>query len=188
MLRSDWGGPALPPGSLSGQEPPFADRRGETPALTSPALGLRSSNAEPYLRVPSLDQGQLSVRAQLSSQAMLMVPLGNLRWRNRLPGRGKDCLWSRAGGPASACRDGLEGKVGLPWWLSRKRISVQCRSRRRCGLNSWVRKTPWRRARQPAPAFFPGESHGQGAWHATVHGVSKSRTQLKRLGTFACME
>ena len=25
----------------------------------------------------------------------------------------------------------------------------------------WVRKIPWRRARQPTPAFLPGESHGQ---------------------------
>ena len=25
----------------------------------------------------------------------------------------------------------------------------------------WVGKLPWRRARQPAPAFLPGESHGQ---------------------------
>ena len=29
------------------------------------------------------------------------------------------------------------------------------------GFNPWVRKTPWRRAWQPTPAFLPGESHGQ---------------------------
>ena len=27
--------------------------------------------------------------------------------------------------------------------------------------NSWVRKTPWRRAWQPTPALLPGEFHGQ---------------------------
>ena len=28
-------------------------------------------------------------------------------------------------------------------------------------FNPWVRKIPWRRAWQPTPVFFPGESHGQ---------------------------
>ena len=28
-------------------------------------------------------------------------------------------------------------------------------------LHPWVRTLPWRRARQPAPVFLPGESHGQ---------------------------
>ena len=27
--------------------------------------------------------------------------------------------------------------------------------------NSWVRKSPWRRAQQPTPVFLPRESHGQ---------------------------
>ena len=47
---------------------------------------------------------------------------------------------------------------------------------------------------------FPGEGHGnplqysclenpmdRGAWQATVHRVTKSQTQLKRLSTHACM-
>ena len=28
-------------------------------------------------------------------------------------------------------------------------------------FNPWVRKIPWRRKRQPAPVFLPGECHGQ---------------------------
>ena len=28
------------------------------------------------------------------------------------------------------------------------------------GLDSWVRKIPWRRERLPTPAFWPGEFHG----------------------------
>ena len=44
---------------------------------------------------------------------------------------------------------------------------------------TWVGKIPWRRAWQPTPVFFPGESHGQGGgWWATVHGVTKSQTCL----------
>jgi len=31
----------------------------------------------------------------------------------------------------------------------------------RHGFNPWVRKIPWRRAWQPAPAFLCGQSHGQ---------------------------
>ena len=31
----------------------------------------------------------------------------------------------------------------------------------RRGFDTWVRKIPWRRARQPTPVFLPGESHGQ---------------------------
>jgi len=38
------------------------------------------------------------------------------------------------------------------------RLQLQCRSSRRCRLDPWVKKTPWRRARQPTPVFLPGES------------------------------
>ena len=31
----------------------------------------------------------------------------------------------------------------------------------RHGFDPWVWKIPWRRAWQPTPVFFPGESHGQ---------------------------
>jgi len=29
------------------------------------------------------------------------------------------------------------------------------------GFDPWVRKTPWRRKRQPTPVFLPGKSHGE---------------------------
>ena len=32
---------------------------------------------------------------------------------------------------------------------------------KRCGIDSWVRKIPWRKAWQPTAVFLPGESHGQ---------------------------
>ena len=47
---------------------------------------------------------------------------------------------------------------GLPWWLSGKEPTCQCRSH---GLDSWVRKIPWRRKWKPTPGFLPGKSHEQ---------------------------
>ena len=48
--------------------------------------------------------------------------------------------------------------LGLPWWLSGKEPTCQCR---RCGFHSQVGKIPWRRKWQPTPVFLPGKSHGQ---------------------------
>ena len=45
----------------------------------------------------------------------------------------------------------------LPWWLSGKEPTCQCRRR---GSNPWVGKIPWRRKREPTPVFLPGKSHG----------------------------
>ena len=44
-------------------------------------------------------------------------------------------------------------------WLnwSGKEPTYQCRKH---GLDPWVRKIPWRRARQPTPAFLPGNFQG----------------------------
>ena len=61
----------------------------------------------------------------------------------------------------------------LPWWLRQCRICLQCKRPR---FDPWVRKIPWRREQLPTPVFLPGESHGRGAWRATVHGVSGSDT------------
>ena len=46
---------------------------------------------------------------------------------------------------------------GLPQWLRRWRICLQCRRPR---FDPWVGKI-WRRDWQPAPVFLPGEFHGQ---------------------------
>ena len=43
------------------------------------------------------------------------------------------------------------------WW----RIHLQCMRHKRCGLDPWVGKIPWRTAWQPTPVFLPGESQGQ---------------------------
>ena len=47
---------------------------------------------------------------------------------------------------------------GLPWWLSGRESTCQCR---RLGFNLWVRMIPWRRKWHPTPVFLPGKSHGQ---------------------------
>ena len=68
-------------------------------------------------------------------------------------------------------------KKQLPWWLSGKESTCQCRRHSRLGFNPWVKKSPWRRKWQPTPAFLPGKSHGQRSW-VTVHGVARVRPWL----------
>ena len=70
---------------------------------------------------------------------------------------------------------------GLPWWLRQWRMYLQWRRPR---FNPWVGKIPCRREWQPTLVFLPVESNGQrGAWQATVHRVTKSRTQLSSYHT-----
>ena len=47
---------------------------------------------------------------------------------------------------------------GLPWWLRGRESTCRCR---RCRLDSWVGKIPWRRKWQPTLVFLPEKSHGQ---------------------------
>ena len=47
---------------------------------------------------------------------------------------------------------------GLPWWLSGKEFTCQCRRR---GFYPCSGKIPWRMKWQPTPVFLPGKSHGQ---------------------------
>ena len=44
---------------------------------------------------------------------------------------------------------------------SGKEPASQCRRCKSRGFDPWVGKIPWRRAWQPTPVFYPGESHGQ---------------------------
>ena len=74
---------------------------------------------------------------------------------------------------------------GLPGGASGEESTCQSRRCKSRGLDPWVGKIPWKRRRHPTP---PQDSclenpMDRGAWWATVHGVTKSRTQLKRLGT-----
>ena len=59
-----------------------------------------------------------------------------------------------------------------------KRIHLQCRRHR---SDSWIKKIPSKREWQPTPVFFLPEKRNpmdRGAWWATIHGVTKSQTQL----------
>ena len=42
-----------------------------------------------------------------------------------------------------------------------KEADCQFRRHKRCRLNPWIRKIPWRRAQHHTSVFLPGESHGQ---------------------------
>ena len=57
--------------------------------------------------------------------------------------------------------------MGFPGGTSGKKPGCQCRRHKRFSFNPWVRKSPWRRARQLIPGFLPGESHREdpgGLW------------------------
>ena len=59
-----------------------------------------------------------------------------------------------SGGPNTLCTK----DSGLPKALSSKESACQCR---RFRFDPWVGKIPWRRAWQPIPVLWPGESPGQ---------------------------
>ena len=69
----------------------------------------------------------------------------------------------------------------LAGWLSDKESACQYRRRRRFKFDLWVKKIPWRRKWQPTPYSCLKNPMDRGAWQATVHGVAKSQTWLKRL-------
>ena len=52
-------------------------------------------------------------------------------------------------------------QVGFPGGASGKELTCQCKRHERCRFDPWVGKILWRRAWQPTPIFFSGESHGQ---------------------------
>ena len=54
---------------------------------------------------------------------------------------------------------GHEGFIWfVPWWVSGKESTCQCR---RCRCDPWIGKIPWWRRQQPTPVFLPGKYHGQ---------------------------
>ena len=49
----------------------------------------------------------------------------------------------------------------FPSGASGKETACHCRRYKRLGFHTWAGKSPWRRAWEPTPVFWPGESHGQ---------------------------
>ena len=94
--------------------------------------------------------------------------------------------WSGLPFPSSDFKDMLYIKIDrLPRWLIGKESACQCRRHRRCGLDLWVRKIPWRRKWQPLQYSYMDILMDRRAWRATVHGVTKSQTELS---THACVK
>jgi len=60
--------------------------------------------------------------------------------------------------------------MGLPWWLSAKEFTCQCR---RNEFYPLVRKIPWKRKWQPTPVFLPGKSHRHRGLQGTVCGIAR---------------
>ena len=75
----------------------------------------------------------------------------------------------------------------LPGGASEKEPTCKCRRHERNRFYPRVGKIPWRRAWLPTPVFLPGQSYGQKSLAATVHRVTKSRTQLKQLSMHSCL-
>ena len=75
--------------------------------------------------------------------------------------------------------------ICFPGGASGKEPVCQCRRHKKCRFNPWVEKIPWRKAWQPTPVFFPGESHEQRS--PMGYGPQGHKeTQLKQLTT-QCM-
>ena len=75
---------------------------------------------------------------------------------------------------------------GFPDGTSGKEPTCQCRRCRRPRFNTWVRKIPWRRARQPLQYSCLANPIDRGAWQATVHRDAKNQPWLKWFSMHAC--
>ena len=64
-----------------------------------------------------------------------------------------------------------------------KRNCLPVQKTKRCHLDPWVGKIPWRRAWQPTPAFLPGEFHGQRSLAGYNSWVTKSLIRLTHTHT-----
>ena len=73
--------------------------------------------------------------------------------------------------------------VGFPSGANGKESACQCRRHKGHSFDPWDGKIPWRRAWQFTAVFLPGEYHGP--WRATIHGVTKTWTQLKWLNMYS---
>ena len=71
------------------------------------------------------------------------------------------------------------GSEGLPGWLRWLRVCLQCG---RPGFNPWFGRAPGEENSYPLQYSHLENSLDRGAWQATVHGVTKSRTQLWNRG------
>ena len=69
----------------------------------------------------------------------------------------------------------------LPWWLSSREYSYQCRRHRRCKFNPWVRRSLGVGNGNPLQYSFLEYPMDRRAWWATVHNGHKELATTKRL-------
>ena len=65
---------------------------------------------------------------------------------------------------------------GFPWWLISNESACNAGATADVDLIPGLGRSPGGEKWQPTPVFFPGDSHGRGAWWATVHSLAKSCT------------
>ena len=70
---------------------------------------------------------------------------------------------------------------GFPGGTSAKKSACQCRRRKRCVFNPWVRRCPRVGNGSPLQYSCLENRMDRGAWLATVHTVAKSQTWPKQL-------
>ena len=63
--------------------------------------------------------------------------------------------------------------MGFQGGSNAKEPACQCRRHKRCRFNPWVGKIPWKRAWQATPVFLLDNPMDQGAWSATLCGVTE---------------
>ena len=73
----------------------------------------------------------------------------------------------------------LWSKQGLPRWRRGKESACQCRKQKNLGFDPWVGRYPGRGNGNSLQYSCLGNPMDRGAWWATVHGVTKSRTRLE---------
>ena len=69
--------------------------------------------------------------------------------------------------------------LGFPGGASRNKPACQCRRWKRDGFSPWAGKTPGGKHGNPLQYSCLENSMDRGAWRATVHWVTKSRTWLR---------
>ena len=146
----------------------------------SPIPGILQLRTLEWVAISFSNAGKWKVKVKSLSRARLLVTPWTAAHQDPLPmGFSRQEYWSGVPLPSPVEVSWLDHrKEGFPWWLSGKESTCHCR---RHEFDCWVRKSPWRRKWQHTLVFLPGKSHGQGAWQATIYGISKQSDTDERL-------
>ena len=78
-------------------------------------------------------------------------------------------------------------QIELPWWLGGKEFACNTGAAGDMGLIPGSGRSPGGGHGNPLYYSCLANSMDRGAWWATVHGVTRSQTQLKQLDMHTCM-